>query len=146
MLFYSHESVYYFDCSTSVVRWGRILPWGSCHRRRRDWFDSGDMPYRLFHGRISPHENVTKMSRHHALKGIARLRPQHIMKTLFTAEANFKSGCLETDQKLSGLEKAQSGDCAVGRPFLVAYRRPVQSGQWSVRGCDESDFMKSQLG
>jgi hypothetical protein len=52
MLFYSHESNNYFACSSSVVRWGRVLLWGPCYRRRRDWFDFGDMPYHLFHGRI----------------------------------------------------------------------------------------------
>jgi hypothetical protein len=68
------------------------------------------------------------------------------MKTLFTPEATFKNGRLETNQTLNEPEKVQSGGCGIGRSFLTAYRRPIQSGQSSVRGCDESDFMKSQLG
>jgi hypothetical protein len=68
------------------------------------------------------------------------------MKTLFTAEAIFKSGRLETNQTLNGLEKAKLRDREAGRPLLAMYRRPVQSDLSSVRGCDESDFMKSQLG
>jgi hypothetical protein len=53
---------------------------------------------------------------------------------------------LETNQTLNGLEKAKLRDREAGRPLLAMYRRPVQSDLSSVRGCNESDFMKSQLG
>ena len=69
-----------------------------------------------------------------------------IMKTLFTPEATFKNGRLETNQTLNEPEKVQSGDCGIGRSFLAAYRRPIQSGRSSVLECDDSDLMKSQLG
>jgi hypothetical protein len=68
------------------------------------------------------------------------------MKTLSTSEATFENVRLEINQTLNGLQNAKLGDREVGRPFLAAYHRPVQSGPSSVRGYDESDFMKSQLG
>jgi hypothetical protein len=68
------------------------------------------------------------------------------MKTSFTSEATFKNGRSEINQTLNDLPNAKLGDAGVGRPFLSAYHRPVQSGHSSVRGRDESDFMKSQLG
>jgi hypothetical protein len=68
------------------------------------------------------------------------------MKTLFTLEAPIESGRSETNQTLNGPPNSKVGDRGLGRPFLAGYHRPVQSSRSSVRGCDESDFMKSQLG
>jgi hypothetical protein len=68
------------------------------------------------------------------------------MKSLFTLEATSENGRSKIDQTLNGLQNAKWTDRGVGRPFLAVYLRPVQSDGTSVRGCDESDFMKSQLG
>jgi hypothetical protein len=68
------------------------------------------------------------------------------MKTLSTSEATFEDARLEINQTLNGLQNVKLGDRGVGRPFLAAYHRPVQSGRSFARGYDDSDFMKSQLG
>jgi hypothetical protein len=68
------------------------------------------------------------------------------MKTLSTSEVTSENARLVINQTLDGLQNAKLGDRGVGRPFLAAYHRPVQSGPISGRGYDESDFMKSQLG
>lgn len=146
MLFCSHESINCFVYSSSVVRWGRVLFWWSCYRRRRNWFNSGDMPYRLLHGRIPPHENVTEYRASLPCKGSRDWDHRTIMEILFTSEATFENGHSEINQTPNGLQNAKLAGRGDGRPFLAAYHRPVQSGRSSVRGCDESDFMKSQLG
>ena len=61
MLFYSHEYIGHFNYSSSVVWWGWILLWRTCHRRQRDWPDSVDLPRHLFHGWI-PREDVMEYS------------------------------------------------------------------------------------
>ena len=58
MLFLNYESIAPDTYSASRVRRWRLLLWRSRLRRRRDWPDSGDMPYHLFHGRI-PYEKLT---------------------------------------------------------------------------------------
>jgi hypothetical protein len=68
------------------------------------------------------------------------------MKTNFTAEATFKSRRSETDQTMNGPQNAKLADRGIARPFSAGYGWPVQSYQSSVRGCDDADFMKSQLG
>jgi len=105
MLFCGYEFNNYFASSSSVVRRRRVLLWGPCYRRRRDWFNSGDLPDRLFHGRIPPHENVTEYRAAMPCNGQPSGAFNTIMKTLFAAEATFKSGRLETNQTLNGLSK-----------------------------------------
>jgi hypothetical protein len=68
------------------------------------------------------------------------------MKTLFTAEATFKSGRLETNQTLNGLEKAKLRDREAGRPALTGLNWSAQSGGSPMRRLDQSAFMQSQLG
>ena len=143
---YSYESIDHFVYSSSIVRWGRFLLGRSCYRGRRHWFNSGDMPYRLLHGRIPPLENVTEYRASVSCKGPRDWNLNLIMKTLSTSEATFENVRLEINQTLNGLQNANLGDRGVGRPFLAVYHRPVQSDRNSARGCDESDFMKSQLG
>jgi hypothetical protein len=143
---FRHESIDCFVYSSSVVRWGRVLLGRPRYWRRRGWFNSGDMPYRLLHGRIPPLENVTEYRASVSCKGPRDWNLNLIMKTLSTSEATFENARLEINQTLNGSQTAKLGDRAVGRPFLAAYHRPVQSSPSSVGGYEESDFMKSQLG
>jgi hypothetical protein len=69
-----------------------------------------------------------------------------LMKTYCTTETTLESGRSETNQMLNEPQRAKLGDRRVVIRALAGYSWRVQSGRSSVRGCDESDFMKSQLG
>ena len=56
-LTYGHESITYYTCSSSLVRWRRFLPWRACYRRRRIRSDPVGMYCHLFYGRIA-HEKL----------------------------------------------------------------------------------------
>lgn len=69
-----------------------------------------------------------------------------IMKSWFSAEAISKGGRSETNEPPNGRLGVSSGHPRGGRPSWVGYSGRAQSGRHPVRGCDESAFMKSQLG
>jgi hypothetical protein len=69
-----------------------------------------------------------------------------IMKTLFMAEAIFKSAPSETSQTSNRLQPVIGGNFRGGSPSATGCVWPIQSGRIPARGQQASVLMGSQLG
>ena len=106
---YSHESIDHIVCSSSVVRRGRILLGRPCFRRRRRRFNPGDMPYRLLHGRIPPHENVTEYRASVPCKGSSSLKPPYHYENIVHIGSDFRERTLGNQSNTERVAERQIG-------------------------------------